>query len=404
MLWLSTWHELRNCTLVKLRTYKWIAKDLDSVDVEMEYKNVSCSIHRVVYLPNSTKSANHSKLANRSKTIAAMADPLSKHYITTDLQGMFDIDQPLKRTAFGITDCGNPSVDKLLSFQVHQDPHTHAWSFQCKLLQDFVTFYTSPIGGSSIGLAQGRYKAGEIKLTSDDSTGWDPPIDRTYGIGSYRLVLGSLLNSEGGTKELRGPKDEDDDRDHPMTIDHIYTVYLDCDAATAAHIKASEREHVDDFHQAYDLLFKGFIAAASGVKPQSTQDGLWKELYHTLSAQGNPLRGTVPASKTDFNKIASWKAQILAYYHELCDLSYVRDKGMDATHAPAKWLAVWAAAEAWKDTLKIPFAGIKEVEAKPWELNLSVLTWPQNSQASSAVVSSKTALTTPAAKRLLAAV
>ena len=153
--------------------------------------------------------------------IEAMADPISKHYITKDLNGMFAIDNPLTPLPFGVTDC-----DKVLMFEVHQDAHIRVWSLQCKLLQDFIIFYTSPIGGPSIGLAQGRYEVGDKKILKGEPHNWNPPIDRNYGVGSYRhrLVLGSLLDSEGGSKELRGPKDADGDRDHPLTLDYVFTV------------------------------------------------------------------------------------------------------------------------------------------------------------------------------------
>ena len=65
----------------------------------------------------------------------------------------------------------------------------------------------------------------------------DPPIDTTYGVCNYQLILEPLLNSEGGSKEHRGPKDEHNDRDHPMTLSHFYTVYLDSDVPIATKSK-----------------------------------------------------------------------------------------------------------------------------------------------------------------------
>ncbi|MCJ1280144.1 hypothetical protein MMC21_007971 [Puttea exsequens] len=334
-----------------------------------------------------------------------MGDPLDQRYIARDLQSLLADHGAVNRMSYGVTSPGGPNIAATITITTVQNPANLTWTFQCTVPRNFTDWWIFT-NGSSEGLRAGRYQLGDIKTAPGDP-GYDLDIDKTYNAvpgpayGTYRIVRGSLVNSEGAWKELIGPADADGERDGPMTKNHVYSFFLDCDAATAAHIKASEREHVNDFGEAYNLLFPRFAAAANAIPPQASQDALWKALWNGLVGKDYYLRGAVPDDPADFNSLLAWRSRLAVFWGDLCDLTYVRDRGADAKHNPMKYLVVWADGVGWNAQVSV--AGqMRQLAAGANQCIVSILSWPENSPTSREVVNARTALTTASVQRDLA--
>ena len=329
-------------------------------------------------------------------------------YVERSLHQLF-VHETENSMAYGVTSPGTVNMDYVIdSMNPVHDVGTNMWRFRCNVPHHFTDWWMHS-DSSSEGLGESHHVLGKIRTSPAGSSEWEIDVDKDFAdpetglrYGTYRLVRGALMNSEGAFRVFVGPVDADGDHDVPIAKDTVYTYRVDCDGPMAAHIKACEREHVDDFGLAYDLLFRNFAAAANAVPPQPSQDALWKQLWNRLLAGPNTyLHGTIPGDPASFNDVDAWKSQLAFFFHQLCDLSQnVRDIGAHATHHPIRSLVVWAAGAAWEADCKVG-GQIRHFRVEQDQCNVSVLEWMKNPPTSQEVVNERTASTTPACKRIL---